>query len=107
MEYRITPNKNDYGFAQTKEDVKEGVIYDEGANLLREQFTEKLNTKLGIGTGSGVSETEKSLGSGNQSDTEGRETSESARFQSKGQGRNESSERRLEAKEAVDTVQEI
>ncbi len=101
MEYRITPNKNDYGFAQTKEDVKEGVIYDEGANLLREQFTEEFKTKLGLNKGSGVPGTEKGLGSGNRSDVEGREASESAQLQSESQGRAESSGRGLEAKEAA------
>ena len=92
MEYRIA------------EDVKEGVIYDEGANLLWEQFTEKFKAKLGLNKGSWIPGTENSLGLGNRSDVEGREASESTRLQSKGQGRDESSERRLEAKEAIDTV---
>ena len=81
--------------------TREGVIYDEGTNLLREQFTEEFKTKLGLNKGSGVPGTEKGLGSGNRSDVEGREASESAQLQSESQGRAESSGRRLEAKEAA------
>lgn len=98
--YAAFPQKDNYGFAETKEGAVNGKIYDEGTNTLRRKATERLAGLLGIAEELGFSRDVSGVGRGNESNEKGTAASEAGGNRGESQGRDESSGR-LEAKEAA------